>query len=437
MLFKTRKSNGVLFMAKSFTGYERYLLRVRAGMLSFTYDLGSDDRDLTLSNIKVDDGVWHFVRIDRYGNVVELRLDSGDGMRYNSSTPASEHRYLKMSTANVLGDLSYNQYSKQTAVLDNLEKTCISDVRYSGHLLPLSNEENTESLVTMTMVGGSDVGCSITGVCVDGLNCPTDQICVDLWMKSECRCKQFWVANDPSHQNSICVAKSCSDSPCMNGGTCVMLDGKVACICSAEWGGLYCTDNGPKEEETKNNTERNFNLVAAIVVPIIVGLLLLLLLLFLIYWCCCRRKEDRLLYGEPDKEIRENVIAYDDEGAGEQDNYAFDLGKLQKSSTPLEVDTLKKTPNLETLPAYTTRGGDYPSIADFISDRLNTVDGDPDNTGDDSKVNFEFEGQGSDAGSLSSLASSEADRDIDFDWLERAGPHFARLADLYGDGGQV
>lgn len=81
--------------------------------------------------------------------------------------------------------------------------------------------------------------------------------------------------------------------------------------------------------------------------------------------------------------------------------------------------------------------GDYPSIEDFIANKLNDIDNDPETLLDDSRANFIFEGRGSLAGSLSSLASSEGDRDADFDWLEDVGPRFGRLADLYGEGGQV
>ena len=77
--------------------------------------------------------------------------------------------------------------------------------------------------------------------------------------------------------------------------------------------------------------------------------------------------------------------------------------------------------------------GNYSNIADFISDRMNEVDADPDYLNDDTQTSFKLEGGGSRAGSLSTLASSEADRDDSLDWLENAGPKFGRLADMYGE----
>lgn len=44
---------------------------------------------------------------------------------------------------------------------------------------------------------------------------------------------------------------------------------------------------------------------------------------------------------------------------------------------------------------------------------------------------FDFEGEGSDAGSLSSLGTSTSGGDQDYDYLNEWGPKFAKLADMY------
>lgn len=47
---------------------------------------------------------------------------------------------------------------------------------------------------------------------------------------------------------------------------------------------------------------------------------------------------------------------------------------------------------------------------------------------------FAHEGEGSEAGSLSSLQSSISDGDLDFQDLQKWGPKFRRLADMYAVG---
>ena len=77
--------------------------------------------------------------------------------------------------------------------------------------------------------------------------------------------------------------------------------------------------------------------------------------------------------------------------------------------------------------------GQYPDIGDFIHDGLHDADDDPNAPPYDSVREYEFEGGGSQAGSLSSLQSSSSG-DQDFDYLNDFGPRFQKLADMYGGG---
>jgi hypothetical protein len=70
----------------------------------------------------------------------------------------------------------------------------------------------------------------------------------------------------------------------------------------------------------------------------------------------------------------------------------------------------------------------------LIRDKLDKADTDPISPPFDDLRNYTYEGCGSTAGSLSSLASGMDDNEQDFDYLNRWGPRFQNLATMYGQG---
>ena len=187
------------------------------------------------------------------------------------------------------------------------------------------------------------------------------------------------------------------------------------------------------------------------------------MLVFVVY---NRRREAQIKYPNPDDDIRENIINYEDEGGGEDDMTAFDITPLQ---IPVAADpnlghhslprskiaathcesilskigpfpasflyfrffnTVDSTQNLlmtgfEPLPtmtknntarlkiAFCRKFPDPPSIATdanvetFIEDHKKRADLDPSAPPFDDLRNYAYEGGGSTAGSLSSLGSGE------------------------------
>ncbi|XP_036971331.1 cadherin-2-like isoform X1 [Acanthopagrus latus] len=180
----------------------------------------------------------------------------------------------------------------------------------------------------------------------------------------------------------------------------------------------------------------------AIIAILICIIILLVLVLLFIMWMKRRDKERQAkqLLIDPEDDVRDNILKYDEEGGGEEDQ-DYDLSQLQQPDA-LESDCVKVgIRRMDERPLH--HDHQYPlrsaaphpgDIGDFIHEGLKAADNDPTAPPYDSLLVFDYEGSGSTAGSLSSLHSSSSCGDQDYDYLGDWGPRFRRLADLYGGG---
>lgn len=76
--------------------------------------------------------------------------------------------------------------------------------------------------------------------------------------------------------------------------------------------------------------------------------------------------------------------------------------------------------------------GRDPELSRASPQGLEVADSDPSVPPYDTALIYDYEGDGSVAGTLSSILSSLGDEDQDYSCLRDWGPRFARLADLYG-----
>ncbi|XP_074522285.1 cadherin-15 [Halichoeres trimaculatus] len=191
--------------------------------------------------------------------------------------------------------------------------------------------------------------------------------------------------------------------------------------------------------------------IALIIIMACIALLLLLLLLAVAVTTCGRRhhikKGTGLLVGESEDDIRDNVFNYDEQGGGEEDENAFNIDLLWNphdmpstpgpyypgSGVPRGKQPLRKdAPHNLPSPIYPRRPpADPTDIEDFINDGLEAADNDPNVPPYDTALIYDYEGEGSLAGSLSSIASGSSDGDQDYDYLNNWGPRFQKLANMY------
>ncbi|XP_059547858.1 cadherin-9 isoform X4 [Myotis daubentonii] len=166
-------------------------------------------------------------------------------------------------------------------------------------------------------------------------------------------------------------------------------------------------------------------------VAILLCVLILLVLVVLFAALKRQRKKEPLIISKDD--VRDNVVTYNDEGGGEEDTQAFDIGtlrnpearedsKLRRDVMPEAIFQIRRTvPLWENI-----------DVQDFIHRRLKENDSDPSAPPYDSLATYAYEGNDSIADSLSSLESLTADCNQDYDYLSDWGPRFKKLADMYG-----
>ncbi|XP_068053475.1 cadherin-9 isoform X2 [Anomalospiza imberbis] len=166
-------------------------------------------------------------------------------------------------------------------------------------------------------------------------------------------------------------------------------------------------------------------------VAILLCIIILLILVVLFTALKRQRKKEPLIISKDD--VRDNIVTYNDEGGGEEDTQAFDIGTLRnpeaREESKMRRDVIPETifQIRRTAPLW-----ENIDVQDFIHRRLKENDSDPAAPPYDSLATYAYEGNDSVANSLSSLESLTTEGNQDYDYLSDWGPRFKKLADMYG-----
>ncbi|XP_077285553.1 cadherin-N2 [Arctopsyche grandis] len=422
--FRTREQLGELFRISDQHNREYGILEIRDAKLHFRYNLNSqkkEEKDVWLSTVLVDDGQWHVAKVNRFGSTAILELDGGEGRYYNETFVFEGHQWLlidKQEGVYAGGKAEYTGV-RTFDVNTDFKKGCIDDIRFEGKHLPLPPAMNGSQWGQATMARNLDKGCASHSPCIS-VNCPEPFECVDLWNEYECTCGAGRVM---APDGKGCTDKNeCLDQPCLNGGKCINQEPKLRyrCICPDGFWGENC--ELVQEEQTLKLSMGAF---AAIVICLTI--IFLLVLIIIIY---NRRRKAKVKYPCPDEDVRENIISYADEGGGEDDMTAFDIKTIQipvgepPPPPPLPQQPLK-------IPFPLLPPGQEPNVKVYIEEYKKQADIDQNAPPFDDLRNYAFEGGGSVAGSLSSLASGTDDELQDYKYLGSWGPNFVKLAEMY------
>ncbi|CAL1534113.1 unnamed protein product [Lymnaea stagnalis] len=433
MMFRTRRTTGTLLVLTN-APQNTIILQLEAGKLTLRYNMGKGENKIILDNAPANTGQWHTVRMERYGSEFILSMDGGEGRYYTYELALPDlsvfFRMLSYISAGArVQPVATSPENNQ--IIDDLINTCVRDIRLNDIWLPLATGQNSDAAgITLYQARNVQEGCTRDDCGTP--TCPVNMVCFPLWEDYECRCAPGFYLGP----GGVCLTV-CTPGPCLNNGACTVVSGQATCSCTGGWTGKYCDQMAIVEDSGLSD-----GAIAGIVIAILV---LLALLIAIIIFMCIRRKPEKEKYimeVDPDDDfIRENVMYYDEEGAGEEDHNAYDLKVLTKPAMessarpnqfPDRTDEKKRrnAPMEEVFqpPAMVER----PDVGSFIKHRIQDTEND-DPFGD-STHQFNFEGSNSDAGSLSSLNTSSSGGSQDYDYLSDWGPKFAKLADMYGAG---
>ncbi|KAM7406563.1 hypothetical protein PAMP_000934 [Pampus punctatissimus] len=459
VLVRTRKHSSSILNLTSKEQSEYIRLEIFQGLLCVFYNLGDGDYNLTMPTYRLDNGEWHEIYLDRHDNEMTLRLDGGGGQREVTGSQGRSREIIIDPTVVILGNTFPSGTNKSF-------QGCIRDLRLNGRYMPLDSQPRDG--VSQVSTQGISQGCS-SDSCKRN-QCSPPFTCVDLWRVHECRCPPGHMIRVNGSRKS-CVYTLCATRPCHRGTCVAQSPSKFTCHCPEGYRGRHCETTLAIYRE---DVGLSFSSLFAICICFMALLVLLLGIFLYTRWRSYKGLKEGVYHVSAHhdgwEDIRENVLNYDEEGGGEEDQ----AHPVPPCTQPL--DSLSRTASSTTLPpsaasssstATTTtslrrdvpptrlpaQGQARPSqlarrslsfssqdLARYLCEIIRDADQHPDTGPFDSLQVFSTEGGGSPAGSLSSFSSAGLDAGSSGDGggesrreetLGEWGPRFEKLRALY------
>ncbi|NXJ73147.1 CADN protein, partial [Trogon melanurus] len=314
-MVRTRQPDSVITSMLARNKDEHITLQVVQGFLMVSYNLGDGDYSVSLPSYRIDNGEWHHITLERNENEFTLRLYEGGGRREIVKAAGVYKEIVIDPSSLVLGNTYPFNQNRSFQVSLCLASGCMKDVRFNNYRIPL--DTHVKELVSVLSAQGVKEGCS-SEACRNN-PCNQEFICIDLWMMHECSCPPGHMVMENATGRQ-CVYTACAKRPC-NYGTCISQSPtKFQCHCPDGYTGRNC-------EITlaifHKDTGLSFSSMFAICICF-----LALLALFSAVFLWARWKTRKGVSGgvyhvsahhEDLEDIRENILNYNEEGGGEQD----------------------------------------------------------------------------------------------------------------------
>ncbi|XP_039619104.1 neural-cadherin [Polypterus senegalus] len=443
VLIRTRRHSSVIMSVTSKDQTEYLRLEVVQGLLSVFYNLGDGDYSMKLPSYRIDNGEWQALHLDRHDNEFTLRLNGGGGRREMTKSIATNREIIIDPSTLVLGNVFPFSHNKSF-------QGCMRDFRLNNQRMPLDSQ--SKEMVSIVSAQGVTLGCS-SDACKKN-QCGYPFVCVDLWRMYECRCPSGHMVMENS-TGRFCIYTLCANRPCHHGTCIAQSPSKFNCHCPEGYAGRHC-------EITlaiyRDDVGLSFSSMFAICICFLALLVLLLGIFLWTRWKSYKGLKEGVYHVSAHhdgwEDIRENVLNYDEEGGGEQDQNAYDMAELQKSLQPSPAPSVytrpggshrqqEKAPLRRDVPPSKNQlqGIFNPSrkslsfssqdLARYLCDIIRDTDQRQEVPPFDSLQVYSTEGGGSLAGSLSSFSSAGLEEDKSYDYLEEWGPRFEKLKALY------
>ncbi|XP_047482584.1 neural-cadherin-like [Penaeus chinensis] len=408
--FRTWEAFGQLLAVASQHGRDRLGVFLEGGHVCAKLMLHpAPEVQLCLAHAHLSDGVWHSVRVERYGQWVELVVDEGDGPLYNTTpTPDALGGWSapllldRQEGVLVGGSPEYVGVSLFT-VHHDFHEGCLDDLRVSGVSLPLPPLANSTTWAQATMFTHVHPSCHAPAACTN-LTCPEPLTCLDVWRRHECGCGEGAAL---TREGGACRdVDECVWAPCLNGGTCVNRVPGYLCVCPKSYIGENC--------EGKALLAPSATLPMGVVVALVVWAVLVLVMLVVACAVYRRRRHKRVASGNNGVEMtsRDDLLdpAHDhshDPALEEGHDQPADVLELhavkpvsQKTWARNGMDHRPREPVSTVASAPRDDQGAAPAVGRKAKRRQDQLPHAPDDL-----RNYAYEGDGSSPGSLSSCCS--------------------------------